>query len=351
MTSLSNGLAQFLSESPPLKGQAAGAAADHNPEKFRSLVARSGEALAHEANKMAIAFKVEPLPAPEETRTMCAEVEQKTVLLLSLYLSLSPDCGKHLLTTVARLCSGAVAALVDLVKLLEARESAATAFDEYEEAVLQSVGKVWEKCDALAKSVPATNSECCSKLMSTHRTLVSDATKELEDALRLASDEDSEKQDRKDDEDEDSFCPGETWSPPEKLLIPPGVGLLKTAAALLKKVAETVEKSKPPDGASFGAMNTEIDNVTDLCLLISPVADDLCWSLYAPIDRDSMLETGDKLRGTLQEVLSFIQNHQILRSGGQYEKWGDFLGKALQHNWTKLNEVDCEAKIESLKVN
>ena len=349
LTSLSNGLAQFLSESPPLKGQTA---ADHNPEKFRSLVARSGAALAHEANKLAIAFKVEPLPAPLETRTMCAEVEQKTVLLLSLYLSLSPDCGKHLLTTVAGMCSGAVAALVDLVKLLQARESASTAFDEYEEAVLQSVGKVWEKCDALSKGVPATNGECCSKLMSTHRSLVSDATKELEDALRLASDEDSENQDGKDNDDQDSFCPGETWSPPEKLLIPPGVGLLKTAAAILKKVAETVEKSKPPDadGASAGAMNTEIDDVTDLCLLISPVADDLCWSLYAPIDKNSMLETGEKLRATLQEVLHFIENHRILRSGGEYEKWGDFLGKALQHNWTKLNEVDCEAKMKSLKV-
>ena len=250
LTSLGNGLSQFQSESPPLKGQAA---ADFDHEKFRSLMGKSSAALAHEANKLAIAFKAEALPSPEETREMCAQAEQKTVLLLSLYLSLSPNCGKHLLTTVGSMCSEAVAALVDLVKFLESRESA-TEFDQ--EAILLIVGSVWGKCDVISKRLPATNGECCSELIFAQRTLVSDATKELEDALKLANDEDSEKEDAEDDDDEDSFCPGETWSRVERLLVPPGAGLLKTAAALLKKVAESVQKSKDPNRKSYIARNT-----------------------------------------------------------------------------------------------
>ena len=209
---------------------------------------KASSALAHEANKLAIAFKAEPLPSIPETRAMCGQAEQKTVLLLSLYLSLPPDCGKHLLITVGRMCSEAVAALVALVKFLELRESA-TELDE--EAMLLIVGSVWDKCDGITKRIPATNSECCSLLIFAQRTLVSDATKELEEALKLASEEDNVKK-----EDENSFCPGETWSRVERPLVPPGAGLLKTAAALLKKVAECMKKPTWPNRSSHTAINT-----------------------------------------------------------------------------------------------
>lgn len=250
LTSLGNGLSQFQSETPPLKGQAT---ADFDHEKFRSLMGKASAALAHDANKLAIAFKAEPLPSPEETRAMCAQAEQKTVLLLSLYLSLSPNCGRHLLTTVGGMCSEAVAALVELVKFLESSESAT---ELNQEAMLLIVGSVWEKCDVISKKLPATNRECCSEVIFAQRTLVSDATKELEEALKLAGEEVSGEKQAKDDDDEDSFCPGETWSPAERLLVPPGAGLLKTAAALLKKVAESVTKSKGPNQTSHPAINT-----------------------------------------------------------------------------------------------
>ena len=200
---------------------------------------RASSALAQEANKMAIAFKSEPLPIPEETRAMCAQVEQKTVLILSLYLSLPPGCGKHLLTTVGTMCSEAVAGLIELVKFLELKESV-TASDQ--EAMLLIVGSVWEKCDAIAKKLPSTNWECCSDMIHAQRALVGDATKELEEALKLAIDEEKIREETVADDDEDSFCPGETWSQTERLLVPRGAGLLKTAAAILKKAAEAVRE-------------------------------------------------------------------------------------------------------------
>ena len=238
LTSLGNGISQFNSENPPLKGQVT---SDYDNEKFRSLMGRASSALAHEANKLAIAFKAEPLPCPEETRIMCAQAEQKAVLLLSLYLSLPPNCGNHLITTVGRMCSDALAALVELIKLLELRESAS---ELDQETMLLTVGSVWEKCDCIAKRMPSNNKECCSELIYSQRTLVCDATKELEEALKLAIEED--------DDGEDSFCPGETWSQQERLLVPPGAGLLKTAAALLKKVAEILKR---PDRSSRTAIN------------------------------------------------------------------------------------------------
>ena len=92
---------------------------------------------------------------------------------------------------------------------------------------------------------------------------------------------------------------------------------------------------------------SEIDKLTELCLLISPIADDLSWSLYAPIDRDSLMQNGQKLRRALQEILKFV--HDLI-SGGDDEQWVKFLGEALEHNWSKLCEVDCESKMSSLQV-
>ena len=104
--------------------------------------------MAQEANKLAIAFKSEPLPIPDETRAICAQAEQKTVLLLSLYLSLPPGCGRHFLKTVGTMCSEAVARFIELVKFLELKESVITESDQ--EDMLLIVGSVWEKCDAIA---------------------------------------------------------------------------------------------------------------------------------------------------------------------------------------------------------
>ena len=70
--------------------------------------------------------------------------------------------------------------------------------------------------------------------------------------------------------------------------------------------------------------------------MISPIADDLSWSLYAPIDRDSLMQNGQKLRRALQEILKFV--HDLI-SGGDDEQWVKFLGEALEHNWSKLCEV------------
>ena len=81
--------------------------------------------------------------------------------------------------------------------------------------------------------------------------------------------------------------------------------------------------------------------------MISPIADDLSWSLYAPIDVDSLMQNGQKLRRTLQEILKFVHDLMI---GRDDEQWVKFLGEALEHNWSKLCEVDCEHKMSSLQV-
>ena len=84
--------------------------------------------------------------------------------------------------------------------------------------------------------------------------------------------------------------------------------------------------------------------------MISPIADDLSWSLYAPIDRDSLMQNGQKLRRALQEILKFV--HDLISGGDDPddEQWVKFLGEALEHNWSKLCEVDCESKMSSLQV-
>jgi len=302
--------------------------------------------LAQEANKMAIAFKSEPLPIPEETRAMCAQVEQKTVLILSLYLSLPPGCGKHLLTTVGTMCSEAVAGLIELVKFLELKESVT---ESDQEAMLLIVGSVWEKCDAIAKKLPSTNWECCSDMIHAQRALVGDATKELEEALKLAIDEEKIREETVADDDEDSFCPGETWSQTERLLVPRGAGLLKTAAAILKKAAEAVREPSHANRISRIEVNNEIDKLTELCLSISPIADDLSWSLYAPIDKESLMQNGHKLRIALQDILEFVKTHDSVGDGND-ERWVKFLDEALEHNWSKLCEVECENEFSGLKI-
>jgi hypothetical protein len=339
-TNLSNGLQQFRTQSPPLKGKLNCFDAD----KFRSLIGQTASALAHEANKLALAFSSDPIPSPEETRLLCAHAEQKTVLLLSMYLSMSPECGTHLIRTVSEMCAGAVEALLELVKSLEAKEAGMSG----EEAILRCVRTVWDKCDAITKTVPARNNDCCSRTITTQRTLVSDAVKELEEALKTA---DEEGESAKVEEED---CPGETWTAKERMLVAPGMGLLKAAAAMLKKVAESVQKATPSHDMKLNHLIRDMDDITDLCAGISPIADDLAWSLYAPIDRDSMLENAQKLKDTSEKVLETMEKHSRLAKKEDFAAeprgWGLFLLMALRHNFSKINDVDSENRMADMNI-
>ncbi len=261
LTSLNNALEQFTSASPPFKGDLG----NFDATRFKTLLGQSAAALAQEGNKLAIAFRTDPVPSAPDTRSMCAHAEQRTVLVLSMYLSMPPDSGKHVLDAVGKMCANAVAAMIDLVKALEARESQSLKKEEADAAILRTVGAVWEKCDSIAKDCPASNGECCAKVLKAQRLLVTDAVKELEEAVKAATDESETKEaaDGYDEEVEEEECPGETWTPNERLLVAPGTGLLKTSAALLKKVSESVGAATASDNcpkaqlmryASFGRL-------------------------------------------------------------------------------------------------
>ncbi len=78
--------------------------------------------------------------------------------------------------------------------------------------------------------------------------------------------------------------------------------------------------------------------------------DDLSWSLYAPIDRDSMMENAVKLEETCEGVLKYVEDHCCLAKKEDFAQWGVFLRKTLNHNLTKLKEVDCQEKLSDVKI-
>ena len=83
-----------------------------------SLLSETAQSLSSEADKFALGFDSRPWTlSPKDVRSLCGHVEQSTVLILSLFLSLNEGMGGHFLRGVADACAELVRAVVGLAEV------------------------------------------------------------------------------------------------------------------------------------------------------------------------------------------------------------------------------------------
>lgn len=87
--SLCHALSQFEKENPEWNEAVQGS----NVAEVRPQLIVIIQALSHEVNKLALAFRAYPIPTPESSLSLATGLEQKTVQFLATYLSFSKKSG------------------------------------------------------------------------------------------------------------------------------------------------------------------------------------------------------------------------------------------------------------------
>ena len=189
---------------------------------------------------------------------------------------------------------------------------------------LTSVGEVWQKCDDLIQKSSQDNVQAVILEIKQQRSLIKDAITELEES----------KQD-----------PDEEWTDQDLTVLNPGLGLLKTVQATLMKIV-TALKAKGDPWKSV----QDMDGILDQCQHLSPAVDELALTLYPPMDLSDMQ---NKSKDLIELILNTIEalKHVHFVSNQDFEEWGTFLLKGVDHNRGKLELALTNAKMDAMSVN
>ncbi len=277
---------------------------------------------------------MKPRPSATDGRDLCKGAEAAALSLLATFLTWKPRWGKHLGRELLQHCQGAMEAAVDFAGTVRK--------DEAEEASLQAVGRVWERCDLLAsagdkdkkgKGVMSLDGvSACARVLQREREVVRDAIAELKEAVESGGEED--------DDDDDDF--GLKWSEGDKDLGRAGLGLMNVAQTLLKKVSES-----EPDGEAVEMR--DLDKITDELFMLSALVDDFALTLYPPIEDDEVEKTSKDLTAFLVKVIELQGELEGIKLR-DHPSWGPFLRKATDHNVAKLTTKLAERKVQNLSL-
>lgn len=279
--------------------------------------------MSHEATKLSLAFSPTP-PSLEACKSLVESVEKTTLTLISLYYTLPKSCGKRLKKSLK-------SAVCDIVDGMKSVAEAIKENPSRTQEQLQSVGIVWEGAD-IFKNLPKDDKEAVLIEVGQSTELVKDALEELEEAIKNGG-QDEDWSEIFGEEESESISNRETWSELDKKLLGPCVGLIKTSKSLLKKTMSSIKSNGRCD---IQEEITQFDTLADYTARLSPHVDDLALNLYPPIKYDNVQENAESLFNLHSSILNFLRHSHITSEEDQ--KWVEFLLKANQHNWDKIQQ-------------
>ena len=225
--------------------------------------------LCFEANKISLAWVTPPQPPVSDMIAMGASLESVAVTLLAATAAFPLAAGTLVRTRLLEVVImpslfSLIMALTDAVQvrsMLEASKDLVRALTETlgkkytsgTHPVLQSFGKVVEKCDTL-KALPKSNKKAATLSLKDELGLLKDALGELEEARSNGFMESFE--------EEEGF--DEQWKEDDSLILNPSLGLIKTAVAMVKKTIVTVDKHGIEEGEEVAEFDTLVPRIASL---------------------------------------------------------------------------------------
>ena len=225
--------------------------------------------LCFEANKISLAWVTPPQPPVSDMVAMGASLESVAVTLLAATAAFPLAAGTLVRTRLLEVVImhslfSLTMALTDAVQvrsMLEASKDLVRALTETlgkkytsgTHPVLQSFGKVVEKCDTL-KALPKSNKKAATLSLKDELGLLKDALGELEEARSNGFMESFE--------EEEGF--EEQWKEDDALILNPSLGLIKTAVAMVKKTIVTVDKHGIEEGEEVAEFDTLVPRIASL---------------------------------------------------------------------------------------
>lgn len=284
-------------------------------QEFWLQYVRLANAVSSECTKLTLAFSSHPTPSGAGCASFRERIESVVLTLVSTVYSLPISQGFRLRNRVFDTTVDIVFAVHSLVNVVcEHAES------EHKTA-LQCTGGVWELCESVIPNLPRNNKQLTVALIKQTLGLVKDAIEEIEEELN-----------KEDDNSDLGDIEDITWSEEDKKIVTPSIGIIKVARSTLKKLLEPIQNNgscDSPDNVS------DFDNICSKVDHISPAVDDVIEAVYPPLSKDTVMEQVEVLLKIVQSILNECPSWHMLTENDQ--TWVDFLQKAAEHNWTKLN--------------
>ena len=310
------------------------ALAEWDEKKFREDFTALITAIHSNCNKLALGFRVSPLPDQNCAQMMATELEDSLQQMIQVFHGLTLECGTYFISEIQHVCESIVGAAQAFVVCL--RSTVSQKVEEKGEVLLTEVGKVWAVCD-LSPQIPWNNLQACLKAIGKERKMIEDAQRELEEAIENESNLDSE-------EAEEMFDDIQPWSDQEREMLNPGLALIRTTGIIVKKIYLCIKKNGRADSAEH---TSQLSDITDVIKRLSGAVDDVSMNLYSPQEVPDLIDEAGYLRAELLNTLKSIHPEEGIAhfvTEEDYDQWGEFLAKAVDHNFGKMEAAAAAKK-------
>lgn len=303
-----------------------------NLSNFWDTLNQAVKAVSQEATKLSLAFSRPPLPSLQDGEKLSESILKSVLTLSTVYYWLPKSQGVTLRRQVR---DATVEVLEGVAQLLEV--ILGSPLQSLTQEQLTSTGGVWSACDQFAH-LPKENKGALLVVLSSQTGVVKDAIEEMEQALSEAQDPFNDVLDDDADEDNRRGNQDTYWSERDRQVIGACQGLMKAAAACLRKLTSAVRAN----GDCAVPQNVaQLDDLADISREISPSVDDLALCLYPPMDYSGVENNVSKLAALLKTFLELIRSSHVC--GESELTWVQFLQGAVDHNLQKakgLLELD-----------
>ncbi|KAM4588637.1 cyclin-D1-binding protein 1 homolog [Odontesthes bonariensis] len=295
-----------------------------NLSNFWDTLNQAVKTVSQEATKLSLAFSKPPLPSQQDGEKLSESILKGVLTLSTVYYWLPKSQGVTLRRQVR---DATVEVLEGVLQMLEAILSSPLQSLTQEQLTL--TGGVWSACDRFSL-MPKDNKAAAVVILSSQTGVVKDALEEIEQALSEVEDPFNDILDDDEDEGNPRSNQDTYWSEKDRRVIAPCQGLMKAAAACLRKLTAAV-KANGDCGAPQNV--AQLDDLADISKEISPGVDDLALCLYPPMDYSGVENNVSKLAALLMKVLEIIRSSHVC--GESELTWVQFLDGAVNHNLLK----------------
>lgn len=288
--------------------------------EFWSNLIGAAKAVSHEATKLCMMFSKEPLPTPAACLAFADGLEHACVVLLMAFFSFPRSKGKTLRRDLQ----------ISIFSLFQAAKDLCFDAKQNRSNLLQLIGTVWSKCEAIEK-LPRDNKSAVLSIFQEQLATVQDALSEIQENMNPEH-----------DEEPDELPPvapngltvqAGTWSDADHQLLPPCLGLIKTVKASIKKIKSSISNHGLEED---GDIIAQLDDISEICKSSSSLVDDFVLSLYPPMNHSVVKDQAFTLVEHTRKLISVAQNSQFCSSAD--EEWIAFLRTAVSHNWEKITD-------------
>ncbi|XP_068451959.1 cyclin-D1-binding protein 1 homolog [Clinocottus analis] len=296
-----------------------------NLSNFWDTLNQAVKAVSHEATKLSLAFSKPPLPSQQDVETLSESILKSVLSLSTVFYWLPKSQGVSLRRRVRDATVGVLEGVEQLVEVI-----LSAPLQSLSQEQLISTGSVWSACDHFAQ-LPRDNKAAVLMVLSDQIGIVKDAIEEIEQALSEAQDPFSDVLDVEQEPrgNQDSY-----WSQRDRRVVGPCRGLMKAAAACLRKLTAAV---KANGDVSTPHNLAQLDDLADVTKEISPGLDDLVLCLYPPMEYSGVESHVCTLAALLRKVLQIIRSSHVCAESQL--TWVQFLEEAVDHNQQRAKDL------------